>query len=57
MRTTHLVPLSRQAMEILKQIHQINGDHELIFIGDHNTNKSMSENTVNKAFVPWSVVH
>lgn len=49
MKTTHLVPLSRQAMEILKQIHQISGDHELIFIGDHNTNKPMSENTVNKA--------
>ena len=49
MKTTHLVPLSRQAMEILKQIHQISGDHELIFIGDHNANKPMSENTVNKA--------
>lgn len=49
MGTTHLVPLSRQAIDILKQIHQISGDHELIFIGDHSANKPMSENTVNKA--------
>ena len=39
MRTTHLVPLSRQAIEILKQIYQFSGNHELIFIGDHNPRK------------------
>lgn len=39
MRTTHLVPLSRQALEILKQIYQFSGNHELIFIGDHNPRK------------------
>lgn len=49
MRTPHLVPLSRQAIEILKQIHQFSGNHELIFIGDHNPRKPMSENTVNNA--------
>lgn len=49
MRTTHLVPLSRQAIEILKQIYQFSGNHELIFIGDHNPRKPMSENTVNNA--------
>ncbi|WP_374446948.1 tyrosine-type recombinase/integrase [Providencia sp.] len=49
MRTTHLVPLSRQAIEILKQIYQFSGNHELIFIGDHNSRKPMSENTVNNA--------
>ncbi len=46
MRTPHLVPLSRQAIEILKQIYQFSGNHELIFIGDHNPRKPMSENTV-----------
>ncbi len=30
MRTTHLVPLSRQAIEILKQIYQLSGNHDLI---------------------------
>lgn len=49
MRTAHLVPLSRQAIEILKQIYQFSGNHELIFIGDHNPRKPMSENTVNNA--------
>ena len=49
MRTPHLVPLSDQAINILKQIQQLSGDHELIFIGDHNSRKPMSENTVNNA--------
>ncbi|OQP26002.1 integrase [Morganella morganii] len=49
MRTPHLVPLSEQAMNILKQIQRLSGDHELIFIGDHNPRKPMSENTVNNA--------
>ncbi|MDR0219259.1 MAG: integrase arm-type DNA-binding domain-containing protein [Enterobacteriaceae bacterium] len=49
MRTPHLVPLSRQALEILKQIYQYSGHYELIFIGDHNPRKPISENTVNNA--------
>lgn len=49
MHTPHLVPLSRQALEVLREIHDISGDHELIFIGDHRSTKPMSENTVNKA--------
>ncbi|CQI89191.1 integrase [Yersinia rohdei] len=49
MRTPHLVPLSRQALKILEQIKIFSGDHELIFIGDHNPRKPMSENTVNKS--------
>lgn len=49
MRTPHLVPLSKQALAILKQIKQFCGEHELIFIGDHDPRKPMSENTVNSA--------
>ena len=49
MRTTHLVPLSRQALDLLKAIHYYSGKHDLIFIGDHNPNRPMSENTINKA--------
>ncbi|EGT5664460.1 tyrosine-type recombinase/integrase [Cronobacter turicensis] len=49
MRTPHLVPLSKQALAILKQIKQFCGVHELIFIGDHDPRKPMSENTVNGA--------
>ncbi|MBA7790801.1 site-specific integrase, partial [Citrobacter freundii] len=49
MHTPHLVPLSKQALAILKQIKQFCGEHELIFIGDHDPRKPMSENTVNSA--------
>lgn len=49
MRTEHLVPLSSQALDILKQIHAISGEPELIFTGDHNPWKLMSENKVNNA--------
>lgn len=49
MRTPHLVPLSRQALAILKQVHNLSGEREFVFIGDHNPRKPMSENTVNKA--------
>lgn len=49
MRTPHLVPLSSQALVVLKEIKAISGDHNLIFIGDHNPEKPMSENTVNTA--------
>lgn len=49
MRTPHLVPLSRQALAILKQVHKLNGDRDFVFIGDHDHRKPMSENTVNKA--------
>ena len=49
MRTPHLVPLSRQAVKTLEEIKQISGDYQLIFIGDHHSDRPMSENTVNKA--------
>lgn len=49
MRTPHLVPLSRQALALLRQIHGISGEYELIFTGAHNPWKPMSENTVNNA--------
>lgn len=49
MRTPHLVPLSRQALAILEKIKSMNGNRDLIFVGDHKPRKPMSENTVNKA--------
>ncbi|MFP2414102.1 MULTISPECIES: tyrosine-type recombinase/integrase [Citrobacter] len=49
MRTPHLVPLSRQALMILEKIKSMSGNRELIFVGDHDPRKPMSENTVNKA--------
>ncbi len=49
MHTPHLVPLSLQALAILKQVHKLSGDRDFVFIGDHDYRKPMSENTVNKA--------
>lgn len=49
MKEEHIVPLSRQAMGLLKQLNQISGDKELLFPGDHDVTKVMSENTVNSA--------
>ncbi|WP_242630046.1 tyrosine-type recombinase/integrase, partial [Klebsiella quasipneumoniae] len=49
MKEEHIVPLSRQAMILLEQLKQISGDKELLFPGDHDAAKVMSENTVNSA--------
>ncbi|MPQ67976.1 MULTISPECIES: integrase arm-type DNA-binding domain-containing protein [unclassified Pseudomonas] len=45
----HLVPLSPQAVALLEQIHALTGTFDLVFAGDANPWKPMSENTVNKA--------
>ena len=39
----------RQALVILEKIKSMSGNRELIFVGDHEPRKPMSENTVNKA--------
>lgn len=49
MRTPHLVPLCKPAIVILEEIREINGEFDLVFTGDPNPRKPMSENTVNKA--------
>ncbi len=49
MRTPHLVPLSRQAVAVLEKIKRLNGNRDLIFVGDQDPCKPMSENTVNNA--------
>lgn len=49
MCTPHLVPLSCQALAILKQAHKLSGDRDFVFIGDHDPLKPMSDNMVNKA--------
>ena len=49
MRTPHIVPLSNQAIEVLQTLHTITGDGELLFPGDRNPKKQMSNNTILKA--------
>ncbi|MEQ9942570.1 integrase arm-type DNA-binding domain-containing protein [Pectobacterium aroidearum] len=50
MRSPHLVPLSHQTIELLHEVRQhCRLGTELVFPGDHNYRKPMSENTINKA--------
>lgn len=47
-RRPHIVPLPRQVVAILRQLHEITGRYTLVFAGA-NPERPMSENTVNKA--------
>jgi integrase len=49
MRVEHLVPLSRQAVELLREIAPLTGSGRYVFPHRHNAAKCMSENTVNAA--------
>jgi len=45
----HIVPLSRQAVEILKALKMLSGTCKLVFPGDLDKSQSMSNNTILKA--------
>jgi integrase len=49
MRTPHIVPLSRQAMEVLEHLATITSKNDWLFPGDRNPKKPMSNNTILKA--------
>lgn len=49
MKSTHLVPLSEQAIQALKALYDITGQSSLICASDKRLTKPMSDNTVNKA--------
>lgn len=49
MKRIHLVPLSTQAVAILKDIQPLTGSGKYVFGGAYNANRPMSENTINKA--------
>lgn len=49
MKQPHLVPLSQQAVAVLRELHPLTGDGELVFPAIGRASKSMSENTVNAA--------
>lgn len=46
MGTEHIVPLSRQAVGVLKKQQEISGRFELVFPGERNRQKTISENTL-----------
>jgi integrase len=45
----HIVPLSKQALHILRELLQLTGADPYVFPGLRTTSRSMSENTVNAA--------
>ena len=49
MREQHIVPLSNQALAILREIHPLTESGRYVFPGERSTARPMSENTVNGA--------
>ena len=49
MREAHTVPLSRQAVAILRELHPLTGRGQYVFSGARSADRPMSENTVNAA--------
>jgi integrase len=47
--TPHIVPLSTQAVAILRELHQVTGTGRFLFPGARDTKRPMSDNTVNAA--------
>jgi integrase len=49
MKTPHIVPMSLQAVEVLELLRTISGTGELVFPGEQDSNKPMSNMTILKA--------
>ncbi|WNL47921.1 tyrosine-type recombinase/integrase [Dyella sp. BiH032] len=49
MKAPHLVPLSSQAVEILRDLHGLTGHGHYVFPGVRTASRPMSENTINAA--------
>ncbi|HXQ31330.1 MAG TPA: integrase arm-type DNA-binding domain-containing protein [Steroidobacteraceae bacterium] len=49
MRRPHLVPLSAQAVEILREIHKVTGTVRYVFPSERSNARPLSENTLNAA--------
>lgn len=48
-RTMHIVPLSKQAVEIMRELHALTGQGKYLFPSVRTSVRPMSENTVNAA--------
>jgi integrase len=49
MRELHIVPLSSQAIDVIKEVQPLTGRGKLVFPGARTNGRPMSENTVNAA--------
>ena len=45
----HLVPLPRQAVEVLRELHPLTGHAKMVFRGERHHDRAMSGNTINAA--------
>jgi integrase len=57
MRTPHIVPLSTQAVEVLATLHELRGLGDLLFPGERNHERPMSNNTILKALERMGYKH
>jgi integrase len=57
MRTPHIVPLAKQSLEVLGMLHEVTGQSELLFPGDRDARKPMSNNTILKALERMGYKH
>lgn len=48
-KTQHIVPLSKQALEVLQELQPVTGRGRLLFPGIRHHDRPMSENTMNQA--------
>lgn len=48
-REPHIVPLSRQALAILRELKLLTGGNQLLFPGERSSDRPMSDNTLNAA--------
>lgn len=46
MKTAHIIPLSKQALEVLELLRTVSGSGELMFPGDVDPTQTMSNNTI-----------
>ncbi len=46
MRTAHIVPLSTRAIEVLATLNELRGPGDLIFPGERDHQRPMSNNTI-----------
>jgi len=49
MRAEHVVPLSKQSVEVVRQMMPLSGERDLVFPSPFYPSKSLSENTLNSA--------
>lgn len=50
MRQSHMVPLSRQVLQMLSELYELTGPNGYILAAFHTSRRPLSEKTINQAF-------